>query len=165
MAIPRTPLEIRFWRFVDKPDDLFACWLWTGAKANFGHGIINGGGNRGKALRAHRVSWELHYGPIPDGLLVCHHCDVPACVRPDHLFLGTKQENNADCARKGRYDRVKRPKGSRHGMSKLTDDDVRQIRQIYLDAKPTLRSLAQQFGVSLQQIFQIVHRRSWRHLA
>ena len=162
MTIHRISLQTRFWKFVDKTE---GCWLWTGATTDFGHGLINSGGKHGKAIRAHRVSWELHFGAIPDGLLVCHHCDVPACVRPDHLFLGTKLHNNADCARKGRYDRVKRPKGSRHGMSKLTDDEVRQIRQLYLDAKPTLQALAGQFGVSLQQIFRIVHRRAWQHLA
>jgi len=162
MAVPRTPLEIRFWRFVDKTED--ACWLWTGAKTHFGHGIINGGGKNGRTLRVHRVSWELHFGAIPPDLCVCHHCDVPACVRPDHLFLGTRQHNNADCARKGRYDRVNRPKGMRHWGAMLSDDQVREIRQIYAGGLATYQNLALKYNVSYQQAWRIIQRKAWRHI-
>lgn len=93
------PLADRFWKRVVKSD---GCWLWTGNRAVGGYGVIlPGGGTRGLAL-AHRVSWEIHFGPIPDGMHVLHKCDNPPCVNPAHLFLGTQRDNNTDKVRKGR---------------------------------------------------------------
>jgi hypothetical protein len=90
-----TPTE-RFWTRVDKSGE---CWVWTGAHLPTGYGRLTGA-KRG--MYAHRFSWELHNGPIPDGLLVCHKCDNPPCVRPDHLFLGTNVDNIRDRDAKGR---------------------------------------------------------------
>jgi excisionase family DNA binding protein len=96
-------LEGRFWRYVEKSD---GCWQWTGAANPKGYGNIGRGKGLGTA-KAHRVSWELHFGPIPPGLYVCHACDNPPCVRPDHLFLGTAQDNNNDKIAKGRDRKVR----------------------------------------------------------
>lgn len=97
------PLAERFWQKVKKSD---SCWEWQGANVPKGYGII---GKDGRNQYAHRVSWELHTGVIPKGLLVCHHCDNPKCVRPDHLFVGTHQDNLRDMSRKGRGRQQKSP--------------------------------------------------------
>ena len=157
----RTPLETRFWAMVTKTD---TCWLWTGAATHFGHGLVNGGGRGGKTIRAHRLSWEMHNGPIPDGMMVCHHCDVPACVNPVHLFIGTRADNNADCADKGRTSRTHQKKGREHAMAKLTDDQVRAMRAEYAAEQPIYRTIAAKYGVTLQQAFRIIKRQSWGHI-
>lgn len=92
-------LAARFWAKVNKTP---TCWLWTANRLPKGYGVINVGGRAGSQQLAHRVSWELHFGPIPDGLWVLHRCDNPPCVRPDHLFLGTVQDNVDDMVTKGR---------------------------------------------------------------
>lgn len=91
------PAEVRFWRRVDKTDD---CWLWTGGSNGLGYGVF--GIATGQTMGAHRYSWQIVFGPIPDGMFVCHQCDTPACVRPDHLFLGTHEDNMVDMVSKGR---------------------------------------------------------------
>lgn len=108
---PRSPrvkqtLEQRFWRYVDKGDGL-GCWLWTGAALPKGYGMLGemrgpAGSRKQAHTYTHRISWELHNGPIPEGLFVCHHCDNPPCVRPEHLFLGTARDNTRDMYKKGR---------------------------------------------------------------
>jgi hypothetical protein len=104
MSPPRIPLRTRFWASIG-PIGGEGCLLWEGTKAMNGYGVIrSGGGNaaEGKQLLAHRLMWEAIKGPIPQGMCVLHRCDNPPCVRPSHLFLGTKGDNRRDCAAKGR---------------------------------------------------------------
>jgi hypothetical protein len=95
----QTPLIDRLWAKVDKTGD---CWIWTGACDSKGYGRIGAGGRGGRLVRPHRVVYEAEHGAIPEGMYVCHHCDNPPCVRPEHLFLGTNQDNQLDAVAKGR---------------------------------------------------------------
>lgn len=98
----------RYWSKVNVVDDATSCWEWTASGAR-GYGQIGAGSHDGPSLKAHRVSYELHHGPIPDGLVVCHACDNRGCVRPDHLWLGTQRENLLDMRAKGRNNDVGSP--------------------------------------------------------
>jgi hypothetical protein len=120
------------------------CLLWTGHTTGNGYGGIK---HRGRTLRAHRVSYELHTGPIPAGMEVLHRCDVPACVNPEHLFLGTHADNMKDKSAKGR---VARNFGEANGRAKLTDEQVRIINERFVprDRRNGARALAREFGVS-----------------
>lgn len=86
----------QFWQMTERST---GCWLWTGSKFSQGYGRIH---RHSQALKCHRLAYELAIGPIPEGLFVCHRCDVRACVNPDHLFLGSSQDNNDDMRSKGR---------------------------------------------------------------
>jgi hypothetical protein len=96
------PPEQRFWKYVVKTS---GCWTWSGCVNEHGYGIIGGENSRDNVL-AHRLSWMIHFGPIPDGLFVCHRCDNPPCVRPDHLFVGTNTDNIRDASAKGRMKHI-----------------------------------------------------------
>jgi hypothetical protein len=102
---PHRPIAERFWPKVDKSGE---CWIWRGAKNRNGYGTFMLGEFQ---ARAHRVAYELTYGPILDRLMVCHHCDNPPCCNPAHLFLGTVADNAADMVKKGRQAR-----GDHHGF-------------------------------------------------
>ena len=119
MAIKRKPLAERFWAKVDRrgPDD---CWNWTAMTHPDGHGRIGEGGHYGRMLYAHRVSYELHIGPIPPGLVVMHKCDNPRCVNPAHLQLGTDADNHRDCWNKGRSPFKPSMPGASHPLAKIT---------------------------------------------
>jgi hypothetical protein len=127
-----------------------------------GSSLIKGGGYapfmwRGKIMMAHRVSWILEHGEIPAGMCVCHHCDNPRCVRPDHLFLGNHAANMRDRDRKGRgY--MKR--GSAHPQARLTKEQVYEIREAP-KGKGTIGQLARKFGLAPGSISNIRARRSW----
>lgn len=169
----RRTLQERFWPKVDKkgPDD---CWLWVGAKTGkrvtredrYGYLAALAEGVNGPAApakRAHVASWEIHNGPVPAGMCVCHKCDVTLCVNPKHLFLGTHAENMADRDQKGRGYK-------RHGLAnpnvRLTPEQVAEIRRRYgvgdsYGKSETQFELADAFGVKQPQISRIVRRTSW----
>ncbi len=156
---PYRPLEQRFWEKVSKSDD--GCWLWTGSHSDFGHGTINAGRSV-KMLRAHRVSWELHHGAVPDGLCVLHRCDVPGCVRPEHLFLGTKRDNTADMWAKGRHVAPPLKRGEDGARTKLSAQHVLEIRAAR--GLESNAALARRYGVADCTISAIHRRRLWAHL-
>jgi hypothetical protein len=149
----KQPLAERFWSKVDTSGE---CWEWMGSLNHKGYGFI---WNKTRAALAHRVSWEMHFGAIPDELLVCHQCDNPRCVNPSHLFLGTSKDNATDAAAKGRIGR-----GEHHYRSRLTEDDVRSIRRLRSDGE-LMTDLARRYGVHPTTVGLIVRRETWRHVA
>lgn len=147
------PLKERFFSKVRKSKD--GCWEWIGAKSR-GYGQILA---FGKVQMAPRVSYVIHLGKIPDGLLVCHKCDNPSCVNPDHLFLGTDSDNTSDCVRKGRH---KGPKGSNHPLAKLTDNDALQIKNFY-SGGVTVTNLSKRYDVDRKVIYNIINGISYKN--
>jgi len=134
------------------------CLIWQGPTETNGYGTSRRGG---RLVRAHRVSYEEHVGPIPTGMYVCHRCDVRACVNPEHLFLGTHLDNMRDATEKGR---MGSPKGEASSSAKLTTNDVLQIRAMYAAGSTSQRALARRFGVVQVTIKDIVKRRTWTHV-
>lgn len=154
-----SPEEL-FWFKVAKAD---GCWLWIGRLDKLGYGRF---GRKGPLVFAHRVAWTFTNGPIPAGMDVCHTCDVRSCCNPAHMFLGTHDDNMADCMAKGRNVR-----GARSVHAKLTDADVLTIRARYkrtVSKGHTVRSnvlaLAAEYGVTRGTIQQAALGRRWKHL-
>lgn len=112
---------------------------------------------------AHRFSYELHNGPIPEGMFVCHSCDNPPCVNPAHLWIGTHLDNMRDCAEKDRTGSYEHYKGEAHGWHKLTNDDIREIRKLRASGVKE-REVAKRFGVCRNTIGNIISGRSWSHV-
>lgn len=167
---PCLPLRPRFnakWI----PEPYSGCWLWTGSvKSSTIPGTLVYGEIHymKKLMLAHRASWLLHKGEIPNGLDVLHHCDTPLCVNPDHLWLGTQKDNVDDMIKKGRKFIAR---GERAGSAKLTEDEVRQIRSLYRPGKAPFKNdfgiyeLARQFGVSSSCVWSIIKGHWWRHVS
>lgn len=154
MARPRTPEKYRFWSKVEKTAD--GCWLWRGEIGRRGYGLIGVGY---KKRYAHRVSYEMHYGEIPRGLLVCHTCDNKPCVRPDHLFSGTAGDNARDASIKGRLFGSKgKCAGERSPLAKLTWAAVAAIRS----SETPSSELADRYGVDRSLIYRVRKGRVWR---
>ncbi len=150
------PLETRFWNAVDKSGE---CWLWIANKDKNGYGKIYA--NR-KHARAHRVSWELHYGPIPKGLQVLHNCpsgDNPSCVNPAHLFLGTNSDNMQDKVAKGRC-----PRGETSGKSKMTEASVLAMRSAFDSGERNISKLARAHQIDQSTANDIIKRKIWKHV-
>ena len=113
-------------------------------------------------VRASRISWELHRGPVPEGLWLLHHCDNPPCVNPDHLFLGTPADNSADRDRKGRRNPLIGSAGEDHPRARLTEEQVRAIRAEYDAEGTTHQKLADRYGVSRTTITMILTGVNWK---
>lgn len=164
------PASIRFWKYVEKSD---GCWTWTGWLKPNGYGGFDNG-------YAHRFSWTLHFGPIPRGLDVCHRCDVRNCVRPDHLFLGTRAVNLADMRRKGRaapspfrtpeiaaasFEKRRKVRGSEVASAKLTEAKVLEIKRLLAVGKLSQEFIGTAYGVGQSCISRINRGDGWRHVA
>ena len=166
--IPPVRLDIltRFWSHVNKTE---TCWLWRTGTNWYKNFSVNG-----TSILAHRFAYEQFVEKIPKGLFVCHRCDNPSCVRPDHLFLGTCAENLADMALKGRAakgvnngsvrypEKLNPRRGERHPFAKLTWADVEKIRSEYAQGKISTSQLAKKFPVNQSTIMNIIHHRLWR---
>lgn len=128
------------------------CWIWQGRTSDRGYGVLH---FNDRNFGAHRLSYMVHKGGIPNGMLVCHKCDVRKCINPEHLFLGTVKDNADDMVKKGRH---------RHGENatcvKLTDEQIREIRQSNV---PGIE-LCKQYGVSDNTISSIRRRETWKHI-
>lgn len=136
----------RLWRDVERTE---TCWLWTGWTSKDGYGRLT---YKTKEIYTHRLSWQIHNGEIPVGLLVLHECDTPACVRPDHLFLGTHGDNGRDRATKGRT-------RNQYGSPTCSPDEVHYIKQLYRAGGISQREIARRTGVHPVIINNIVHDR------
>jgi HNH endonuclease len=170
--------EYRFWKMVDKNGPIHPvhgqCWIWIGSTIIGGYGNFAVGGTR---TRAHCYSYQIHVGEVPKGLCVCHKCDNPPCIRPSHLFVGTRLDNHNDMVSKGRrVDHL----GTDNGRSKLTEEQVIEIRRRYcklshfgragtknanrLYQSTNTKALAKEFGVTPEMIWAIVKGKNWRHV-
>jgi len=150
--VRRAAMFARFWAKVQRADAK-ACWLWVGQGNGRGYGMFAVIGRT--RIPAHKFAWLASRGEVPAGMEVCHSCDVPRCVNPDHLFLGSHRDNHLDSVRKGR----KRA----WGLQKLNAEQVLQIRA-RAEAGEMQRSLAREFGIARHTVSQILHRKTWAHL-
>jgi hypothetical protein len=150
---PKQFLQDRFWEKVDRrgPDE---CWEWQRVRKGYSYGTLKMGDTH---ILAHRISYEWHFGPIPDGMHVCHHCDNPPCVNPAHLFLGSHSENMKDMYRKGRHPGHA---GELNGQAKLSLEKAKQIRCRRAKGE-TAVELASEYGVAKTTILKVLRGQSW----
>lgn len=155
----------RFWDRVNKDGPVHPvhgqCWVWTGCTTDAGYGRFRIGNQ--VVIGVHCFSYGEFVGSVPDGLFVLHRCDNRVCVRPSHLFLGTNQDNSQDMVNKERQ-----AKGEANGNSKLTEDDVREIRRRYCrwsQSRSNLRELMHEFGVAKAAVQNILSRKTWKHVS
>lgn len=149
------------------------CWEYTGGKNVWGYGQVS---VDGKMMNAHRASYLVFCGSIPGGMIVCHACDNPACINPEHLWVGTHYDNYHDSKNKGRRDHIDtspwlRREGEEHHKAKLTEEDVLRLRSRYrgrshgaYTVEPTISSLAEEYDVSYSTIRKAIHGETWAHL-
>lgn len=160
-AYKRHPAQ-SFWPRVNKEGsipphcpELGPCWVWTGGKTRHGYG------KTGTRNGTHRISWEIHNGPIPDGLHVLHRCDNPPCVNPSHLFLGNHADNVRDMASKGRQ---RGPRGDTHGWAKITEEQAREI-LLRKELGQGLTEICEALGLPKTTVSNIYRGTSWKWLS
>jgi len=149
-----TPRERFLAKVCPEPDS--GCWLWRGHLRPDGYGVL---WLSGKAHTAHRLAWTFFRGEIDPGLLVCHKCDVRACVNPEHLFLGTYLDNARDREKKGRSMR-----GEKNRSSKLSAEQVSRIKAVLAEGRMYTSELAREYGVTSPTISSIARGNTWRHV-
>jgi len=152
----KTLLERFEEKYIPIPES--GCWIWTSETTNSEYKYGRFWLNR-KQQMAHRVSYELFNGPIPDGMLVCHKCDTPECVNPSHLFLGTMKDNMRDMIKKGRSDKNKLS-GEAHPKTSITRYDALEIRSSCLSSK----QLSKKYGISTSTVNNIRSKKTWKHV-
>ena len=150
----------RFWKYTSRAGE-DECWLWKGFRDKDGYGALTLMRKCGKwawrPVRAHRISWEIHAGPIPSGMCVLHHCDVRECVNPKHLYVGTNRDNQDDVIARNRR------KGERQSNHKLTNADVAWLRSV----EPTwanARIMAVKLRITPENASMVMLRKTWKHL-
>lgn len=136
------------------------CWNFTGHRDKNGYGKLRW---KGKGMLAHRVSYMIVNGYLPDDLLVCHKCDNPSCINPQHLFLGTNYDNTMDAVRKGRKF-IPDSRGENHGGGKLKEADVREIRRLCASRALPQSHIAKQYGINQSVVCAIHRRKIWKSL-
>ncbi len=138
-----------------------SCHIYIGSNfSRTGYGRIK---RKGKTYRAHRISYAIHKGEIPLGMLVCHHCDNPACINPDHLFLGTSKDNSDDMFSKGRQGSLTSMVGQDHHSAKLKNVDIPLIRELY-ESGITQTTIGFIYGVKKDTIHKIIAGKKWRSI-
>lgn len=148
-------LEFRFWKYTEKSTEE-ECWIWKCAKCR-GYGVLN---HEGRNVYAHRISYELHKGPIKEGLFVLHKCNNPSCVNPNHLYEGTRKNNARDRELSKNHSR-----GSNNPNSILTEEEVVEIKRlIRVEFWRTRKDIGEQFGVHPVNISLIATGKAWKHV-
>jgi len=166
-------ISARFWGKVRKTKD--ACWIWAASKRSKGYGafVWTDPGGRIVQGRAHRFAWQLARGPIPEDMCVLHHCDVPACVRVDHLYLGTRADNNADMIAKGRKrnggtrtpsEQCHYERGEQHHAAKLRSSTVQSLRADRVRGL-SYSALGRKYGIVASSAYKIATRKQWTHVS
>lgn len=138
--------------------DQNGCWIWIGHRDKDGYGVMAWGGRGSQPIRAHRFSYERNKGKIPEGMYVCHSCDCPSCINPDHLWLGTAKENYNDSKNKKRN-----TTGERQSKAKLTAKKSQDIRDRYKKGGVSLRQIAEIYGVKHSTIYNIIIEKTWKN--
>jgi hypothetical protein len=154
----------RFWSKVAITANPDECWEWQASVGSHGYGQLSLGTFKNQTIAlSHRFVWQIKMGEIPNGMFICHRCDNRRCCNPAHLFVGTYQDNIDDMNKKGRA-RGGTALGENHGKSKLTNQLVLHIRETYAKGATDLKTLANEVGVSVSTVANVVNRSTWKHV-